>query len=711
MNPPNEPRPNVTISELDKQDAPIQPPRESPAFSDLSFNQFSTEVSADEVFWMQSDSRIVYANKSACDRLGYSKEEIVGLYVWEWDPLFPKEVWPAFWQDFVEKKHVIFETQHQTKSGEVFPVEIKAHHFEKEGEGYLFAFVTDISERKKQEAEIEKYQSNLEELVAERTKQLEDTVDKLAAAKLESEKSAQAKAQFLANMSHEIRTPMNGIIGMLQLLVKTGLQEKQKEYADAIKSSTNSLMTIINDILDISKIESGKMTLESLPIVIPELMRQIESIVSIQAQQKSLSFNLSADLPKELVVLGDPVRIRQIIENLIGNAVKFTNIGGVTLSANAVDNNHENCVVRFEVVDTGSGIKHDALNTLFDRFTQEDESTTRKHGGTGLGLNICKQLVSLMDGDIGATSELNQGSCFWFEIPFNKFTNKVSEIESTEDTSLLECQFPNARALLVEDNKLNQQVALFGLEDAGITADVAEDGLVAISKAENNQYDIIFMDCHMPVMDGYEATQRIRKTAGLENIPIIALTANVTEGEREKCINAGMNDYIAKPFELEDLLKTLETYLPHLKESPMETPQDPPSTDMHEIFNDSYQRVMSEEDDFLETFYQKFMASSESIRALFKHTDMKLQKQMLNDSFLYLISFTSSIDSNDVISRLATKHAGIKGINSDMYNAWLTSIIDAVKEHDPKFSNNVEIAWRSVVGPGIEFMKTHGSSD
>ncbi|MCG8317306.1 MAG: ATP-binding protein [Pseudomonadales bacterium] len=692
----------VSISSFSDQEATGSPSNAHSVFSDIRFNQFSTEVAADEVFWMQSDSKIIYANKSACARLGYSKEELLGMHVWDWDPLFPQEVWPTFWQEFLEKKNITLETQHQTKKGEIFPVEIKAHHFECDGESYLFAFVSDISERNQQAAEIKAYQETLENKVAERTALLEATVEKLQKAKQEAENAAKVKTQFLANMSHEIRTPMNGILGMLQLLLRSDLDSKQQEYTDVIKSSSDSLITIINDILDLSKIESGKLTIESIPIVVRDFFQQIKNIEQSQIEAKGLDFLANLDTSSDLIVLGDPVRIRQILENLISNAIKFTETGTITVSVNLVNETAYKCVLRFEVIDTGTGIKPKALTTLFDRFTQEDESTTRKHGGTGLGLNICKQLVLMMNGEIGVDSEPGKGSCFWFEVPFNKCIDKDNNglYEISDSISQVETTFSQAHALLVEDNKLNQQVALYGLEDAQLSVDIAENGEEAINKIQQNQYDVIFMDCHMPIMDGYQATHKIRNTLGYDKLPIIALTANVIKGEKEKCLQAGMTDYIAKPFELEDLIQALKKHIPHLMDN---------DKTYHEAFNDSYERVMRQEVEFFETFYQLFLDSSENIKLIFEHTDMARQKEILRDSFLYLFSFRQNERPSGFIRKLAQKHAAIPKINETMYNNWLASLIAAVEIHDYKFSEDVANAWKSVLEPGLAFMKRFGS--
>lgn len=523
------------------------------AIASLEFNQFCVEVAADEVFWMQSDSRIVYVNKSACEKLEYNRDELIGMHVWEWDPLFPKEVWPAFWEDFKNKKSMQFETQHQSKSGKVFDVEITAHHYCYQNEEYLIAYVTDITDRKAKEAELNRYKNELEELVAKRTAALE-------VAKNEAQNSAAAKSQFLANMSHEIRTPMNGVMGMANALLNTELNEAQKGQALAIRSCSKTLRVIIDDILDISKIESGKLEIDHVAFNLDQLLQRIYDSVIFLVQDKGLELSFPDTANAAGCFYGDPVRIQQIITNFIGNAIKFTTQGTIQLQVNVSSFGDGKSKLYFEVVDKGIGIAEQDLAKLFTAFNQVDNSNTRQYGGTGLGLSICKLLVELMGGDIGCKSELGKGSKFWF-------TLTLDQCEKTPEEAGMDAQldytFNHVRALLVEDNKVNQEVARFSFEDFSIThLDIASDGQQAVELCENNHYDIIFMDCQMPIMDGYEATQKIRTLESFKTLPIIALTANAMYGEKEKCIAVGMTDLLTKPYDDTDLARVLMQYLP-----------------------------------------------------------------------------------------------------------------------------------------------------
>lgn len=381
----------------------------------------------------------------------------------------------------------------------------------------------------------------------------------LKLAKDKAEEMSQAKGEFLANMSHEIRTPMNGVIGTLQLLSDTKLGAAQQEYVDTAHKSAHSLLTILNDILDLSKIEAGKLNIELIPLDIREIVSELITLHSMTAEEKVI--RLYADIDEQLpqVLIGDPTRIRQILANLISNALKFTEKGHVLVKISVVSSDDNNADIRMAVEDTGVGIREEIKDRLFNEFTQADGSTTRKYGGTGLGLAIVKQLVEMMHGQFGVESVPGEGSTFWFRVTLGVSAEQTikqpfeHELELTGNLS--------GHVLLVEDNPINQMVAQKMLEKIGIKATLAADGQEALDMLEQDEFDAVLMDCQMPVMDGYEATRRIREQDALLKLPVIAMTANVMEGDREKCIEAGMNDYIGKPFVEMDLKKTLARWI------------------------------------------------------------------------------------------------------------------------------------------------------
>lgn len=370
---------------------------------------------------------------------------------------------------------------------------------------------------------------------------------------VELERANRMKSAFLANMSHEIRTPLNGIIGMLTLVLDDKLNAEQRELVETAQSSSNALLRIVNDILDFSKVEAGRMELESVPFSIQQVIQEVCDLFEPQARSKSVALSSTTDSRLPNAVLGDAGRLRQVLANLIGNAVKFTPSGSVNISATTSGTPDDHVSIRFEVKDTGVGISDDDRHRLFEAFTQADLSTTRRFGGTGLGLAISQQLVDLMGGSLDVASEVNKGSTFAFEV---KFATTKPVAEASSDIDLVEEEAretetnanERGRILLAEDNEVNQQVATLFLHRLGFEVHTVGNGAEALAALESQHFDAILMDCQMPVLDGYEATRRIRALdSSTANIPIVAVTASAMPEERKRCFDAGMNDFVSKP--------------------------------------------------------------------------------------------------------------------------------------------------------------------
>jgi PAS domain S-box-containing protein len=390
----------------------------------------------------------------------------------------------------------------------------------------------------------------------------------------------EAKSAFLANMSHEIRTPMNGVVGMAGLLLDTPLTALQREFAETIVHSAHALLTLINDILDFSKIEAGKVELEQADFDLRQLLAEVIRLIDIQARNKNLILRLNVDPTVPSVVCGDSVRLRQALLNLCGNAIKFTQRGEVAVSVKVLTCDLQNITLAFNVRDTGIGIPPDRLEVLFQPFSQVDASTTRRFGGTGLGLSIVKRLAELMGGRAGAESREGVGSNFWFEVqlhvpsPGQAVQSAPPSVSGSQDSEHPQAQ-PAIRKppqtlpdrakrhiLVVEDNAVNQKVTLHILKRLGYQADLAQDGREAVLAWQRGSYELILMDCDMPVMDGYEATRQIRShERGAQHIPIIALTAHAVMGAELKCRTAGMDAYITKPLIRERLEACLVRFL------------------------------------------------------------------------------------------------------------------------------------------------------
>ncbi|MBX2957161.1 MAG: response regulator [Cyclobacteriaceae bacterium] len=541
------------------------------------FYQAAVEDGSDIIFIVDFDGTILYHNTSVRETLGYRARSLVGK---------------NFFDFILPEKLNEFKSEFQKSRKKAYNQKVEFQFLCKD-KTYRFLEFNSINL---------KHKDKLEGLIldcrdiTQRKKDAEEMV-----------RLQKAKEQFLANISHEIRTPINGIAGMASLLGKEQNTEERETYLNAIRHSAENLKVIINDILDLAAIESGKLKFEKIAFNLSDLLPSLISTFKYQAEEKKIMLDYTLDEKANRILMGDPVRLNQILINLISNAVKFTHTGSILVNASVQKEQKGKCWIELSVTDTGVGIPEEKLKTIFESFSQADESVTRRYGGTGLGLTIAKQLVELQNGKISVKSKEYVGSVFSIVIPYATSNSNhigITAQQKRNHQKRSTSQQP-VHVLLVEDNDINRLYAQSILRGWNCKTDVAENGLVAIEKLKSKEYDVVLMDIQMPVMDGYEATKAIRMMAPPVNgVPIVALTANATKNDIDRCREAGMNHYLAKPFTPEDLYNKLFEEL-RLNEELVASPV------MHEektLYDLSYlKKVSNDNEEFIREMVQTFI--------------------------------------------------------------------------------------------------------
>ncbi len=508
----------------------------------LRLTQISVNRAGDQVLWIDPEGRIVFVNDAACEQLGYTREELLALTVYDLDHTLPRP-WTGEWLRIKEQGSILHEAMHRTKNGVDMPVEVNATYVEYEGREYNFVFARDITERKKADNALRIAKDKAEAA----NRELEHSIKRTNQLAVEAQAANEAKSAFLANMSHEIRTPMNGVIGMVDLLLDTELNPEQRDYAETVQSSAEALLTVIGDILDFSKVEAKKLEFENIDFDLRLTLEDMMAILAIKAHEKGveLAVLVEPDVPSALC--GDPGRLRQVLTNLVGNAIKFTEEGEVDVHVILESEDDQGAVMRFVVRDSGIGIPEAVLEQLFHPFVQADASTTRRYGGSGLGLSIAKGLVEAMGGQLGAESTVGVGSTFWFSLPLSKGTPIPSEYARMELGSVA-----GVRVLGVDDSETNRKVMAGMLDSWGCRhSEVpgAKEALVALRQAvaEGDPYRVAVLDMCMPDIDGEELAIAIKADPELAATGLVMMTSVGARGDAARMEKVGFSAYLVKP--------------------------------------------------------------------------------------------------------------------------------------------------------------------